>query len=136
MLKLFQIYLHLFFLELWCCLQNVSTVYKEIATTNFNIISLALYLYASSLREILTIYSSSYLFSFHYQWGYGLLDMTCKVSCLVTNHLQYLASIIDHNDDILFNRANADIIENVASTLGMFPFFTNDNYFSDSQIKS
>nr|BDT61666.1 MAG: hypothetical protein [Marsupenaeus japonicus endogenous nimavirus] len=136
MLNLFQIYLHSFFLELWCCLQNVLTVHEKLTITNFKIISLTFYLYASSLRELLTIYSSSYLFSFHYQWGYGLLDMTCKVSCLVTNHLQYLASVIDVNDHILLNRANTDIIENVAGVLGMFPFFIKDDYCIELQMKN
>nr|BDT62206.1 MAG: hypothetical protein [Penaeus semisulcatus majanivirus] len=152
MLDVFRLYLHSFFLELWCCLRNVlattatAPTDEELSVTNFKIVSFAVFLYASSLRELLIIYSSSELFSSYYRWGYGLFDMTCKVSCLVANHLQYLASLqacdsnkINSNtstNSIPSIRANETIIENVADVVGKFPFFTNDDYFGDSQIKN
>ncbi|XP_063604269.1 uncharacterized protein LOC134779873 [Penaeus indicus] len=152
MLDVFRLYLHSFFLELWCCLRNVlaatatAPTDEELSVTNFKIVSFAVFLYASSLRELLVIYSSSELFSSYYRWGYGLFDMTCKISCLAANHLQYLASLqacdsnkIDSSistNSIPSIRANEIIIENVSDVVGMFPFFTNDDYFGDSQIKN
>nr|BDT62916.1 MAG: hypothetical protein [Trachysalambria curvirostris majanivirus] len=133
-LNRFREYLHSYFLQLWCCLENFLVEYNVLNILDFNVVSFVIFLYASSLTELFTIYSSQKLFNRYYQWGYGLFDMTCKASCLISNHLRDLVALSNRN--LTYNLGKSYILlDEISSALGAFPYFMQDSYFGEDQFK-